>query len=592
MNKTVTINISGIIFHIEEDAYERLSKYLSTIKGYFSKTDGGNEIMSDIEARIAEMLQSRTSPVKQVVLMADVDFVIGSMGRPEDFAGDQEFTEKEQTKQETVYEEPVKRRLFRDPDSKVIGGVCGGIGNYFDFDPTFLRIILALVAFFSFGSLIIVYIILWIAIPEAVTTADKLAMKGERIDINNISKTVQEEAEQLKKRMEKYGDDVKDFAKNNRHIPRNGFEKFMGFLLDVFRAVSRVFAIAFSIFIILFGSVVLFVMIATLFGFTSIGPHQADIITSMFLLDGQDFYLGTIGAFLTVVIPVAMLMYWAIKLLFKIKYSNMWINMTAGIIWFIGLMLALYVGVRTGRDFSQEGKIRETLVMKPYDTLRLALNSAEINWQEYNIDTDNIEKNMGINHDEYEFGSKNGVNYLFGNAELNVIKAQGNTVELVVVKSAKGWQKKDAMDRARHIEYRVTQKDSLLLFDNVFKVGGVDKFRMQEVKVILKLPVNKVIYLDKSLENLIYDIENVHNTLDSEMLNRRWIMTDDGLRCIDCNGLDIDELDELKDLNIDLNGVNIKSKDSKIKIDSDGVNVNGKHTSIKIDETGIHVKKH
>jgi hypothetical protein len=88
MNKTVTINISGIIFHIEEDAFDKLSKYLSTIKGYFSKADGGSEIMSDIEARIAEMLQSKTSPVKQVVLMSDVDFVMDSMGKPEEFAGE------------------------------------------------------------------------------------------------------------------------------------------------------------------------------------------------------------------------------------------------------------------------------------------------------------------------------------------------------------------------------------------------------------------------------------------------------------------------------------------------------------------------
>ena len=88
MNKTVTINISGIIFHIEEDAYETLSKYLLTIKSYFSKADGGTEIMSDIEARIAEMLQSKTSAVKQVVLMTDVDFVMENMGKPEEFGGD------------------------------------------------------------------------------------------------------------------------------------------------------------------------------------------------------------------------------------------------------------------------------------------------------------------------------------------------------------------------------------------------------------------------------------------------------------------------------------------------------------------------
>src|SRR5688572_14168660 len=117
MNKTVTINISGIIFHIEEDAFEKLSKYLNTIKGYFSNTDGGSEIMSDIEARIAEMLQGKTSPIKQVVLMADVDAVIDTMGKPEEFAeGASETSSKKEEQNYTYTEgEPIKKRLFRDP---------------------------------------------------------------------------------------------------------------------------------------------------------------------------------------------------------------------------------------------------------------------------------------------------------------------------------------------------------------------------------------------------------------------------------------------------------------------------------------------
>lgn len=201
MNKTVTINISGIIFHIEEDAYDKLSKYLSTIKGYFSKTDGGNEIMSDIEARIAEMLQSKTSAVKQVVLMADVDSVIEAMGKPEEFA--EGHTEKEEQEDESFQSsEPIKKRLFRDPDNKAVGGVCSGIAAYFDVDIVWIRLAMFLLIFFG-GLSLWVYIILWIVIPEAKTTAEKLAMRGEKIDINNISKTVKEEAEQLKQRAKK-----------------------------------------------------------------------------------------------------------------------------------------------------------------------------------------------------------------------------------------------------------------------------------------------------------------------------------------------------------------------------------------------------
>ena len=153
MNKTVTINISGIIFHIEEDAFDKLSKYLSTIKGYFSKADGGSEIMSDIEARIAEMLQSKTSPVKQVVLMSDVDFVMDSMGKPEEFAGEASenttaSNENTDSYASTDNGEPIKKRLHRDGDSKVLGGVCSGIGHYFGIDPVWIRIALLLMFFF------------------------------------------------------------------------------------------------------------------------------------------------------------------------------------------------------------------------------------------------------------------------------------------------------------------------------------------------------------------------------------------------------------------------------------------------------------
>src|ERR1041384_6979735 len=120
MNKTVTINISSIIFHIEEDAYDSLSRYLSTIKGYFSKTDGGNEIMSDIEARIAELLQARINVSKQVILMNDVQHVMNVMGKPEEFGAEQGREENTKAEEpETLKGEKVKRRLFRNPDEKI-----------------------------------------------------------------------------------------------------------------------------------------------------------------------------------------------------------------------------------------------------------------------------------------------------------------------------------------------------------------------------------------------------------------------------------------------------------------------------------------
>ena len=193
-------------------------------------------------------------------------------------------------------------------------------------------------------------------------------------------------------------------------------------------------------------------------------------------------------------------------------------------------------------------------------------------------------------------GTNNGVKYLLGHAQLNIIKSQTDRIEMVIVKEAKGGNKATASDRAKNISYVVSQTDSLIEFDNLFKVNNADKFRVQDLSIIVKLPVGKVIYLDKSLENMIYDIENVTNTYDGDMINRRWMMTENGLRCLDCDGLisvgdHINGLDEEvnieKNVKINVNGVDINSNDAQIKIDSNGININTKKTKVVIDKNGV-----
>lgn len=550
MNKTVTINISGIIFHIEEDAFEKLSKYLNTIKGYFSKADGGNEIMSDIEARIAEMLQSKTSAVKQVVLMSDVDFVMDSMGKPEEFAGDASENNNTSYRSENyeAYEngEPIKKRLYRDGDSKVLGGVCSGIGHYFGIDPVWLRVALLLMFFFA-GTGLLLYIILWIAIPEAKTTTERLAMKGEKADINNISKAVKEEAEQLKKRMEKYGNEFKNMANNNRDLPRNAVEKIIDFIGDVLINIGRVLLKIIGVCMVIFGVIFFLGLFGSVFGMSFMTSNvEVQEWIDMVLMDGKDFYLGLFGISLFFGVPIMMIIYGGIKILFKLKYSNRWVNLSAGLLWLFGFALCLYVGIKTGTDFSKEAKVREMIEVKPYDTLVLKLNEIPVDLSEVHASTENLDDydNEGVrvnkHHvDDYMIGKHDGVKYLLGHAHLNIIRSQTDRIELLIVKESKGNNKLTATDRAKNIAYMVNQVDSMIVFDNLFKAGNADKFRAQDVTVILKLPVNKVVYLDKSLFGFIYDIENTTNTYDGDMINRRWMMTEYGLKCIDCDGLSI-----------------------------------------------------
>jgi len=604
MNKTVTINISGIIFHIEEDAYDKLSKYLTTIRGYFNKAEGGSEIMSDIEARIAEMLQSKTSPIKQVVLMSDVDYVMDSMGKPEEFAGESADVNANETdsKENTynTYSEPIKKRLYRDGDSKVLGGVCSGIGHYFGIDPVWLRIALLLMFFFA-GTGFLLYLILWIAIPEAKTTAEKLAMKGERADINNISKAVKEEAEQLKKRMEKYGDDFKNMATDGRLAPRNTVEKIVDFLGDVLTNIGRVLIKVIGVFMVIIGVIFFLGLSSSVFGLSfmtdnSNGGEWVDLL----LLDGKDFYLGILGIVMFVGVPVVMMIYGGVKILFKIRYSNRWVNLSAGIIWLIGFLMLLYVGIKTGSDFNKTAKVRENFSVIQKDTLFLKMHETPVNSIELHESDDDEEGEKNYRRhtrgdNDYMIGTNNGTKYLLGHAQLNVIKSQSGKIEIVIVKEAKGANKVMASERAKNISYVISQTDSLIEFDNLFKVNNADKFRVQDLSIIVKLPVGKVIYLDKSLENMIYDIENVTNTYDGDMINRRWQMTENGLKCIDCDGLisatehDEDEVEIEKDIKIDVNGVNINAKDAKIKVDSNGVKIHSKESKVVIDKHGIHV---
>lgn len=591
MNKTVTINISGIIFHIEEDAYDKLSKYLSTIRGYFSKADGGNEIMSDIEARVAEMLQSKTSAVKQVVLMADVDYVIESMGKPEEFAGDAQAGNSVDDAEniDFSYADNVRKRLYRDGDHKVLGGVCSGIGHYFGFDPVWLRIALALL-FFIAGTGVLLYIILWIAIPEAKTTAEKLAMRGEKVDINNISKAVKEEAEQLRKRMEKYGKEFSSMTKDQL-TPRTPFEKFIDFVGDVFMNIGRVLLKVIGVALVIFGVIFFLGLFSSIFGmsFMTSNVEVKDWI-DMILLDGKDFYLGLIGISIFLGMPIIMMIYGGIKILFKINYSNRWINLGLGVLWLLGFVIVLYVGIKTGNDFSKEAKVRESVVIGQRDTLYLKLNPTALDYNELHInewdeDDDDRRVTFRKHNNDYMIGKHNGEKYLLGHAQLNIIRSQTDKIELVIVKESKGYDKKEATLRAKNISYKVVQQDSLLLFDDIFRANNADKFRVQDVKVILKVPVGKVVYLDKSLEDFIYDVENVTNTYDGEMVNRRWIMTESSLKCLDCDGLEINIHDDGFD------GHPTPPTPPTIHIDDETIHINDKSdTKVTIDKHGVHIE--
>ena len=585
MNKTVTINISGIIFHIEEDAFDKLSKYLNKIKGYFAGNESGNEIIADIEARIAELLQAKISPYKQVILMADVEEVMNALGKPEDFGVEEEADAgSRQQQQSNTFSGPIKKRLYRDPDEKAIGGVCSGIAHYFDVDVVWIRLATFLLIFFG-GVSLWVYIILWIVIPEAKTTADRLAMRGERVTIDNISKSIKEEMQGVKSRMEKYGDDVSDSVKHAGAYSRTAGERLAYLLTQVFLIAGRII----GAFLIFLAVMVMIGLMSAMFGFSVAGNSSNfnDWVNAVFI-DRSHYWMGVIGLFIAVAVPAFMLLYGGIKLLFKIKYSNRWLNISAGIVWFIGFMMALYAGVRTGTDFKETAKYKEirqvASVAETFTISAKQLNelSASLSSKISKLEDDELEE--FVEHNDYHLSDVNGAMVITGKPRLDIVASTNASVEIVVAKKARGNEKRDAYDRAGSIEYDYTADSTGLVFNELFFTKPNEKFRVQEIDITVKVPVGMVVYLDPSLTRIIYDVDNVTNTYDQDMLKRRWKMTERGLQCVDCENIEENDAKSksIPDVKINANGIHIKDEVNNIEIDERGININADNKEVKL----------
>lgn len=535
MNKTVTINISGIIFNIDEEAFNKLSDYLETIKGYFSTSEGRDEIMADIEARIAEMFQEKISEKNQVISMTDVKEVIAVMGEPEDYlAGDEEpFSEE---KSYTYQKGTSKRRLFRDGENRVLGGVCSGIGHYFDVDPILFRI-LFVVAFLGFGTGILLYLILWLIIPEATTTAEKLQMKGEHVNIDNIKRTVEEEAQNLKKKFNDIKDKSGPAVRSGEEKVRNFFSTFLSFLATLVTLLLKFAGKFFGVIFMIGGAIGLVILTISLFsssrlvtsvtsnGVASLPLHE---ISNLFFASTFDAIAGIGGIFLLAGIPLFMFLVGGLKLLFGDRINFKGLGVIAASLWGLGWIGTVYSGISTASDFSNYGEERTVTALTPSDSVNTLYLKVKENKLPY---------------DRYTFGKRNNNTSYFqlvdekmylSHASLDIEKSETDSFQLKTVKMARGYNFRDANERAHTINISFTQQDSTLYIDPLIWFDQEDKWRNQHVQYTLLVPEGKSVFIDRSTKDLIYDIENVTNTYDRLMLDKKWTMLSKGLTCIGC----------------------------------------------------------
>jgi phage shock protein PspC (stress-responsive transcriptional regulator) len=556
MNKTHTINISGIIFHIDENAYEKLKGYLNTIRSYFKDSESREEIMTDIEARIAEIFTGRINNAKQVILMADVDHMIAIMGNPEVFKNEDGFDAEnnyKETSNTNTAEPNTRKRIFRDPDDKVLGGVCSGVGSYFNFDPIWIRLAFA-VSFFFFGSGLLFYIILWLVIPKARTTAEKLEMRGEKVNINNIEKSLKEEVEWIKNRFNQNVNSPNYNANKSRF--RNVISGAVDLAAQLIKGFGKVFLKIVGFSLVFFGIVFLVALLASIFGNTGLVSISDAGISSIAFQDVLIKFFNTpeqiteakLAVFLLIGLPMLMFIYKGVKLLFNIKVSNKWLNITATLLWLFGLGLTINVLASMSHEFKQKSFIKEKFVIATPAANTLYLNLPEdFKWNEEDDDDDFNDEDVNYIHNRWNIFVNNEKGLNFYMPVIDVQRSKTDSFELMVIKSSKGKTKKEAIKRAEAISYSYIVNDSIVIFNPKFDVPETEKWRAQRVKIIIKVPLGKSVYFNQKIRPLIYDVDNITNTFDGDMVNHKWTMRAKGLTCNDCgdvNGFKNNSSDE------------------------------------------------
>jgi phage shock protein PspC (stress-responsive transcriptional regulator) len=571
MNKTLSVNIGGIVFHIEELAYDKLNRYLESIKGYFTTSDGRDEIMQDIEGRLGEMFQERLTAGKQVIIEADVEHVITLMGKPEQFAGaaDENAASAEDAAS-SGRERRSHRRLYRDPDDRVVGGVCSGFSHYLGIDPIWLRLAFA-VAFFAFGSGLLLYIILMIIMPKAKTTAEKLEMKGEKVNLSNIARSVEEEMGAGKSSIE---------SSVTKSGSANFFDTIGELIMGALRLIGKIIAgfFAFIGFIILIAFAVVFLAVL------GVGTVTVPFFITDMVMEPWQQMFALLGGFLLIGIPMLMIVYKAIKMLFKVKSENRALNWIAMALWIVGLGLSIIVGSSVGSEFrTKETDRTELQISQPVsDTLNLNVadhGDTRFDWHIGDDDDNTIPFSSSVNEDSV----------WIRNVRLDIVKSNSDQFELTQIVSSRGENRRQAFDNARKVNYFITQDESSILFDESFLLEKGAKFRRQKVQLILRVPEGKSVYLSEEMESIIYDVKNVTNTYDGEMGGRTWTMTPQGLECIGCGLPDDNRRVKKEEVRIRINdkGVTVDGadpeSDSTIVIDGEDVNISIDDNEVKID---------
>lgn len=550
MNKTVNINIGGLFFHIDEDAYQKLSRYFDAIKRSLSNSSGKEEIMKDIEMRVAELFTDRQKSDKHVINNNDVDEVVTVMGQPEDYRIDDDAEEAKPFN----YVSSGRKKLYRDEDRAMIGGVCTGLGHYFGIDSVWIRLFF-LILFFGFGTGLIAYLVLWIAMPKAVTTSEKLEMTGAPVTISNIEKKVREEF-----------DNVSDKIKNANYDElgnrvKHGAETVGDKLGGVFTSVFEAFAKAIGVLIIICSSLTLFgVFITSIVAIFSSSLPQNTLINHFRTPLGLETPLWIQGILflLTFGIPFFFLLILGLKLVVtNYKSIGNIAKYTLLAVWIIAVGILISLGINEFTQISSEAKDvkKEVINIIPTDTLHISFKN-----------NDFYDKGVN-NHTDFRL-TQNETNQdviYSNNVSIKIMKTDEALPYLQIEKLAYGKTADEAKKRAEKIKYSYKIVGNQLILDNYLLSEVASKFRNQNVELFLYLPKGTLFKVDESVQDFDESDNNFFN-LHFSSKDYVYKVIDSQIKCLNCpvNENDYGDLDvQTEDVN-EIQGDSVKTVTVKV----------------------------
>ncbi|MFY0688739.1 MAG: PspC domain-containing protein [Cyclobacteriaceae bacterium] len=591
MKKNISINIGGIIFHIEEDGYDHLKQYLDSINNYFSTFEDSKEIIDDIENRIAEILLSKLSDTNQVISKENIDELEGVMGTVADFEAtiesepkesntQQATTEEEKTEEESspkddfgfqnmgkrlyrdtrrkllggvasgmahyfnidalwirliilalffnfffwgfsgatflayvilwivlpphhaLEEDKNVKKLYRNPDNRVLGGISSGIAAYFAVDVTLIRL-LFVISIFLGGAGLLLYIILWIITPEANTITQKMEMQGEPVTLSNIESTVKKNF-QIKEGEENIFVKILLFPFRLIAIVFNGVGKALGplmiFLVEAFRILVGAiitlvgFALMFS-FVIMF-----FVLMGVTFAWADY-IHIGDL--SIDLLGSSMSWMAALSIFLVSFIPALSISLLGLVIMLKRRVGNAYIGWTLFGFWIMGLIGTAFFVPGLINDFRTENDIRKEMIFEK--TTGIAT----------------LKLNENYSYDDYE------------SVNLQLRGHSDSTYKAVVIIESRGSSNTNAKRNAEAVSYSIVQEGDQFIFDSEidFRNGP---FRFQEADVVFYIPLGTTFRMDENLDEIIRNTLYHNGYRAHQMEGNDWVFDTEGLQCLTC----------------------------------------------------------